>query len=322
MIPLRDTIPRKNYPVVTHALIGVNLLVFLVQMSQGPYIDRFIYTYGLVPARYTVPAVAAVFGPFHQVFAFISFMFLHGGLWHLVGNMWFLFIFGDNVEDRLGHLRYIIFYLACGIGSGIAHLFLNRYSTVPVIGASGAIAGIMGAYFISYPRAKILTLIPILFIPYFVEISAVFFLGVWLLIQLLNAAGIIGRSSGIAWWAHVGGFVLGIVLLKAFTLMPDIGLSRQVSRMTQVKASPRLQVIRPVGLGDDPHLYGTINVTAHEARKGASKLISVSNGLRKRLLRVSIPARIEEGSLLRLRGIGKRIGTDQYGDLLLKVTIV
>ena len=112
MIPLRDTIPAKNYPVVTHALIGINILIFLVQMSQGAHLDRFILTYGLVPARYTVDEVGVYFTVFQQAFAFISFMFLHGGIWHLVGNLWFLYIFGDNVEDRLGHLRYILFYLA------------------------------------------------------------------------------------------------------------------------------------------------------------------------------------------------------------------
>ena len=320
MIPLRDTIPAKNYPVVTHALIGINILIFLVQMSQGAHLDRFLLTYGLVPARYTIDEVAAHFTGFQQLFAFISFMFLHGGFWHLIGNLWFLYIFGDNVEDRLGHLRYIVFYLGCGIASGIAHLLLNRYSTAPTIGASGAIAGIMGAYFLSYPRAKILTLIPILFIPWFIEIPAFYFLAAWLLFQLINAAGIIG-GSGIAWWAHVGGFIFGMLALKTLDYLPKTGLSGRVNQMTQVKGSPRLQVIRPVGLGSDPHLYGSIVITAHEARGGARKLVSISKGPKKRLFRVTIPARIADGKMLRLRGMGKQIGTDQFGDLLLKVTI-
>ena len=323
MIPLRDTIPARNYPLVTHILIGINILVFVVQMTQGPHLDRFIYTYGLVPARYSIDAVAGHFSGFQQAFAFISFMFLHGGFWHLIGNLWFLHIFGDNVEDRLGHLRYIVFYLSCGIASGIAHLLLNRYSTIPTIGASGAIAGIMGAYFITYPKAKILTLIPIFFIPYFIEISAFYFLGIWLLIQLLNAAGIFGGATGgIAWWAHVGGFIFGMLILKALAAMPRIGLSSKVGRMTRVKSSPRLQVIRPVSLGDDPHLYGTVNITRHEALNGARKMISISRGSGKRLLRVSIPAKINDGKILRLRAMGKQIGTDQFGDLMLKVTIV
>jgi len=323
VIPLRDTIPARNYPLVTHILIGINILVFVVQMTQGTHLDRFIYTYGLVPARYSLDAAAARFSAFQQAFAFVSFMFLHGGFWHLIGNLWFLHIFGDNVEDRLGHLRYIVFYLSCGIASGVAHLLLNPYSTIPTIGASGAIAGIMGAYFITYPRAKILTLIPIFFIPYFIEISAFYFLAIWLLIQLLNAAGIFGGATGgIAWWAHIGGFVFGMLILKALNAVPRIGLSSKVGRITRVKSSPRLQVIRPVSLGDDPHLYGTINITRHEALSGARKMISISRGSGKRLLRVSIPAAVADGKILRLRAMGKQIGTDRFGDLMLKVNIV
>ena len=321
MIPLRDTIPAKNYPVVTHALIGINLLVFLVQMTQGAHLDRFVFTYGLVPARYTVDEVAAHFNGFQQAFAFVSFMFLHGGFWHLLGNLWFLYIFGDNVEDRLGHLRYVLFYLGCGIASGVAHLLLNRYSTVPTIGASGAIAGIMGAYFLSYPRARILTLIPILFIPWFIEIPAFYFLAIWLLIQLVSATGVIGSGGGIAWWAHIGGFVFGMLALKTLDYLPKTGLTSKVNRLTRVKGSPRLQVIQPVGLGPDPHLYGTISITEHEARAGTRKVVSISRGLKKRLFRVTIPARISDGKMLRLRGMGKQIGTDRFGDLLLKVTV-
>ena len=321
MIPLRDTIPAKNYPVVTHTLIGINILIFMVQMTQGAHLDRFIFTYGLVPARYTIDEVAVYFSVFQQAFAFISFMFLHGGIWHLIGNLWFLYIFGDNVEDRLGHLRYIIFYLGCGIASGAAHLLINRYSTVPTIGASGAIAGVMGAYFLCFPKSKILTLIPILFIPWFVEISAFFFLGAWLLYQLIRAIGIIGNVGGIAWWAHIGGFVFGMVALKALDYLPRTGLSNKVSRVTQVKGSPRLQVIRPVGLGSDPHLYGTITITGHEADTGTRKMVSISRGVKRKLFRVTIPPQITDGKMLRLRGLGKQIGTDQFGDLLLKVTV-
>ena len=164
MIPIRDTIPTKNFPVVNLTLIAMNVAIFLLQISQGPELCRFIYFYGLVPARYSVPQIASYFSPGQQLFSLVSFMFLHGGFWHLLGNMWSLYIFGDNVEDRLGHLRYIIFYLLCGMASGISHLLLNLNSNVPTIGASGAIAGIMGAYFILHPFSKILTLIPIIFI--------------------------------------------------------------------------------------------------------------------------------------------------------------
>ncbi|MFC1592156.1 rhomboid family intramembrane serine protease, partial [Thermodesulfobacteriota bacterium] len=167
MIPLRDTTPCKNYPVVNTGLILLNILVYLLQQGQGRELDRFFYLYGLVPARYTVPEIAAYFSFSEQLLSLFTFMFLHGGLLHLAGNLWTLYIFGDNIEDRLGPLRYLVFYLLCGLGSGLFHLMLNSHATVPVIGASGAIAGVMGAYFILYPAARILTLIPIFIIPYF-----------------------------------------------------------------------------------------------------------------------------------------------------------
>lgn len=157
MIPIRDTAPSHNYPVVTMTLIGINVVVYLLEMAQGPELNRFIHLYGLVPARYTVDRIAAYYTLPQQVFAWLSFMFLHGGFWHLLGNMWTLYIFGDNVEDHLGHLRYLVFYLLCGLVSGISHMVLNMQSPVAVIGASGAIAGVMGAYFLLHPNAKILT---------------------------------------------------------------------------------------------------------------------------------------------------------------------
>ncbi|CAB1081952.1 FIG056164: rhomboid family serine protease [Olavius algarvensis Delta 1 endosymbiont] len=169
MIPLRDTTPAKNVPVVNYTLIGINVVVFLIQMSQGAEWDRFVFTYGLVPARYSIPQLSDYFSAQQQVIAFVTFMFLHGGFWHLLGNMWSLYIFGDNVEDRLGPPGYLVFYLICGIASGVSHLVLNLHSNLPTIGASGAIAGVMGAYLILHPRSKILTLIPIFFIPYFIE---------------------------------------------------------------------------------------------------------------------------------------------------------
>jgi membrane associated rhomboid family serine protease len=205
MIPIRDTIPARNYPIVNTTIIGINILVYLIQMGQGPAPDRFIYIYGLVPARYSVSQIASYFSAYQQVFSFLSFMFLHGGFWHLLSNMWSLYIFGDNVEDCLGPLRYLLFYLLCGIASGLSHLLLNLNSNIPIIGASGAIAGTMGAYFILHPKSKILTLIPIFFIPYFVEIPAFFFIGIWFVLQLINAAAIHAAITPVAWWAHIGG---------------------------------------------------------------------------------------------------------------------
>jgi membrane associated rhomboid family serine protease len=321
MIPLRDTIRSRNYPVINTLLISTNALVFLIQLSQGPQEARFIYTYGLVPARYSVPEVAAHFTSFQQVFAFLSFMFLHGGFWHILGNMWFLYIFGDNVEDRLGPFRYLLFYLFCGWASGLFHLLLNWQSPVPTIGASGAIAGVMGAYLILFPRSKILTLIPILFIPYFVEISAFFFLGIWFFLQFLGAAGSGAQGGGIAWWAHVGGFAAGIILLKVSQRIPQIGLTGRMREATLKTGTPRLQVAEAYDSPEDPHLYGTITLAPGEARLGARKLISVKWGFRSRILRVSVPSGIGEGTVLRLAGLGKLMPDGKKGDLLLRIMI-
>ncbi len=322
MIPIRDTIPSKNYPVVNHTIIGINVALYLFEMSQGANLDRFIYIYGLVPARYSVPQIAAYFSTFQQFFSLFSFMFLHGGFFHLLGNMWFLYIFGDNIEDRLGPFRYIAFYLLCGITSGLSHLVLNFHSTMPTIGASGAIAGVMGAYLILHPHAKILTLIPIIIIPWFVEIPAFFFLGLWFVLQFLNATGTHGGAGGIAWWAHIGGFVFGIVFLKILLALPETGATDRLRRVTAKKKTHRLQVIRPIGPGKDPHLYGTLNVTSFEALVGTKKLVNIPWGFQKRMVKVIVPAGVTEGSKLRLKGLGKTTSDGQRGDLYLKVAIV
>ena len=255
MFPIRDTLSSKNYPIVNNAIIGVNVLVFLLQMMQGGQEDRFIYVYGLVPARYSIPHIASYFSMGQQLFSLISFMFLHGSFWHLLGNMWSLYIFGDNIEDRLGSLRYLVFYLLCGVTSGMFHLLLNLSSNIPTIGASGAIAGVMGAYFLLFPGARILTLIPILFIPFFLEIPAYFYLGIWFLLQFLSAAGADSSAGGIAWWAHIGGFISGMILLKVFHILPDTGFNRQLRQATEKRKTPILQVIRTSGAGSDSNLY-------------------------------------------------------------------
>ena len=321
MIPLRDTTPTRNYPVVNTAIIGLNVVVYLIQHLQGSEINRFIYIYGLVPARYSIPQFAEYFTVSQQAFSLVSFMFLHGSFWHILGNMWSLYIFGDNVEDRLGPIRYALFYLLCGIASGLSHLVLNLHSNVPTIGASGAIAGVMGAYFILHPRSKILTLIPIFFIPYFINIPAFIFLGLWFLLQFINAAGSQGTAAGIAWWAHIGGFVFGMIFLKLFTALPHTGVSGRMHRYTAKKKTPRLQVIRPVSSGEDPHRYGLIKITPHEAVSGTRKLVNIPLGFQKRLINVRVPAGIKEGTVLRLKGLGQRVGASQSGDLYLKVNI-
>ena len=321
MIPLRDALPSKNYPVVNHAIIGINVVVFLVQMAQGADLNRFIYVYGLVPARYSVPQLTDYFSIGQQVFAFLSFMFLHGGFWHLLGNMWSLYIFGDNIEDSLGSVRYLVFYLLCGFSSGLAHLVLNLQSNIPTIGASGAIAGVMGAYLILYPHAKILTLIPIIFIPWFIEIPAYFFIGIWFVLQLINAASSHGDVAGIAWWAHIGGFLFGILFLKLFQLLPSTGVTRKIRPLTTKRKTPRLQLIRPVGPGSDANLYGTIVITPFEAQAGSRKLVNIPWGFHKRPIAVIVPPGMREGKTLRLRGLGKQMPDGEKGDLFLKVQV-
>jgi hypothetical protein len=321
MLPIRATIQSKSYPVINTALIAANVLFYLIEMAQGDMLDRFIIIYGLVPARYSVPEISALFSSGQQVFSFISFMFIHGGFWHLLGNMWTLYIFGGNVEERLGPFRYLLFYLLCGVASGFSHLFLNLYSQVPTVGASGAIAGVMGAYFLLYPKSRILTLIPIFFIPYFVELPAYIFLGVWFLIQFVSAAGAAGTGGGIAWWAHIGGFIFGMIFLKLFIQIPETKFTQMVRRKTYKKKTPRLQVIHTAGSANDPHLYGTITVTRQEAFLGTRKLVNIPWGFQKRIFRVTIPPGISDAGTLRLAGLGKQAGGNKRGDLYLKVVV-
>lgn len=321
MIPLRDATPARNYPIVNTAIIAVNAVVYCLQLLQGPEINRFIYIYGLVPARYTVTPIGDYFTTGQQLFSFVSFMFLHGSFWHILGNMWSLYIFGDNVEDRLGPIRYALFYLLCGVTSGLSHLILNLNSNLPTIGASGAIAGVMGAYFILHPRSKILTLIPIFFIPYFLDIPAYIFLGLWFLLQFISAAGSHAGSGGIAWWAHIGGFIFGMLFLKLFSALPDTGMSRRMRQLTAKRKTPRLQLIHPASSGEDPHSYALIKISAYEAQTGTRKLVNIPVGFQKRIFRVRVPAGIQEGTVLRLKGLGQRLRSGEIGDLYLKVTI-
>ena len=221
MIPIKDNIPHRYTPFVTYFLIAVNVLIFFYEISLPPEVlNRFFYTFGMVPARYSHPEWAYFMGlHFDNYWPFFTCMFLHGGWFHIISNMWVLWLFGDNVEDRLGHFGFLTFYIICGIISSFTHYYFNMNATVPVIGASGAIAGVMGAYFIMFPKSRILTIIPIFFIPFFIEIPAVIFLGFWFLSQLLSggASLFLGSNvSSIAWWAHVGGFVAGMLLHKIF----------------------------------------------------------------------------------------------------------
>ncbi len=220
MIPLKDDIPSDSFPYVNYSLIALNVFFFFVELAQGPGLLKFIYQYGFVPLRFTVylsdpnvPFLTAI-GPI------FSSMFLHGGWLHLIGNMLYLYIFGDNVEDVLGHFRYAIFYLLCGFTAALVQYTLHPHSTVPMIGASGAIAGVLGAYFVLFPFARIYTLVVIFFFIEVIAVPAFFYLFFWFLLQLLNGSAVLAFSGvqgqGIAWWAHIGGFLAGIALVLMF----------------------------------------------------------------------------------------------------------
>jgi len=219
MIPIKDSPRARRFPLVNVGLIVANALVFWLELTMAPArLDGFIHRFGIVPSRLW----AVDFSSFWEVGAatvpVLTSMFIHGGWVHFLGNMLFLWIFGDNVEDRLGHIGYAVFYLLGGAAAAAAHVVLGGPTTVPTIGASGAIAGVMGAYLILYPRARVVTLLPVFFYAYFIEIPAWFYLGVWLLLQLFSGALSLGAASagGVAWWAHLGGFVAGVVLILIF----------------------------------------------------------------------------------------------------------
>jgi membrane associated rhomboid family serine protease len=218
MFPLKDDNPTTITPIVTWMLIAFNTAIFLFQLSLGPGGRQFVYQYGAIPAVVTgqasLPKDFAAIPPFLSIF---TSMFLHGGWIHLIGNMWYLWIFGNNIEEAMGGLRYLFFYFVCGFAASMSHILLNAGSTLPSIGASGAIAGVLGAYLLLYPRARVLTLIVLIFFIRLLYIPAGFILGFWFFLQLINssAAGSQG-SGGVAVWAHIGGFIAGLLLVGIF----------------------------------------------------------------------------------------------------------
>ena len=212
MIPLYDTIRPRQFPFINWLLILANAAVFWYELQLGDSALRnFIFTWGLIPER-------LMSDPQGQWMTIFSSMFLHGGWFHVISNMWVLYIFGDNVEDRVGSIRYLIFYLLGGMAAAALQTFVRPGSNVPMIGASGAIAGVLGAYLVSFPGARIASLVPILFIFTIVEIPALIFLLFWFISQLYSGLFAIqgGMSSGIAWWAHIGGFIFGLVMVPFF----------------------------------------------------------------------------------------------------------
>jgi membrane associated rhomboid family serine protease len=316
MIPLRDTIQSKTYPIIRNAIIGINVLVFLWQLGQGPYLERVVNLYGIVPIRYSNPNLSGDYTFLQQVFPFFSYMFLHGGWFHLLGNMWFLYIFGDNVEDRLGPSRFVAFYILSGIAAVLIHLATNWHSRLPTIGASGAIAGVMGAYFLLFPRSRVLTMVPIFFFPLLFELPAVFFLGYWVIIQFLFASISHGQAGGVAWWAHIGGFIFGLATIRLFLAFPTTGISKRLA--LQRRSTPRFQRIRPMPERDlDTH--GTLVITSREALLGARKFVTIP--YRRRTVVVTIPREMRDGSRLRLRGMGRISPDGRHADLYLTVKI-
>ena len=204
MFPYRDANPSERFPIVTVVIIVVNVLAFLWELSLGAELERSLFRFGVVPQN-----------GFHPLSYFTS-IFLHGGWFHLISNMWWLWIFGDNVEDRLGRFRYFLFYLACGLLAGITHTAFNLHSALPAVGASGAVAGVLGAYLVFFPHAKVQTLVPFFLYYEVVELPALFVLGFWFLAQFLSgsaAIAVTSSSGGVAWWGHVGGFMAGIALV-------------------------------------------------------------------------------------------------------------
>lgn len=220
MIPLKDTIRSRSFPLVNWLIIAINTVVFFIELGLTPQgLQQFIMAFGVVPASLD-PARPLSLVPL------FTHMFLHGGWFHFLSNMWVLFIFGDNVEDRLGSSRYLFFYLLGGLVAGAIQAVSAPGSQTPAIGASGAIAAVMGAYFLFYPRARVTTLIPIFIFPWFVDIPAIIYLGFWFVSQLfsgVSALAAAGTSAGgVAWWAHIGGFLFGLLMGKLFSLgRPD-----------------------------------------------------------------------------------------------------
>jgi rhomboid family protein len=220
MFPLRDENPSQTVPVITRALIVLNAAVFVYELMLGPDLKIFTYTWGMVPARLTLAVQygeESIAGP---GLTLLTSMFLHGGWLHLVGNMWYLWIFGDNVEDRLGHARYLLFYIASGLVAALLHYALNPGSQLPTVGASGAIAGVLGGYLVTFPHARVVTLVP--FFPFFqvMALPAVVVLGLWFVMQFFSGFLSLGFATGggVAWWAHIGGFAFGLIGMRLLSV--------------------------------------------------------------------------------------------------------
>ena len=221
MIPLKDINRSERTPFVTVTLILLNGLVFIYELSLGQkMLTQLVFNFGVVPSFFLNPDYWKSSGLAAGLFPLLSSMFLHGGWLHFLGNMLYLWVFGDNVEDRVGHIRFLFFYLICGFAAAFLHVFTNPSSSLPTVGASGAIAGVLGAYLVLFPGARVLTLVPIFFFFQLIELPALIFLGFWFVMQFFSGAisltGGETQMGGTAWWAHIGGFVAGVLMIWRF----------------------------------------------------------------------------------------------------------
>ena len=217
MIPIRDTAPCHSRPLVTWGLMAICITIFVsMKLMPDQMSYRLLNLYGMVPIRYTNPYYGL---PFDGYLSFLTSLFLHGNWLHLIMNMWFLWIFGDNVEDRMGRLPFLIFYLVCGLLATFLQWFFDPELAIPVVGASGAIAGVLAAYFFLYPLERVVVWVPLFFLPIVIHIPAIAFLGLWVLVQLHSATTAMlfeGTAVDVAWWAHLGGFIAGTILYRLF----------------------------------------------------------------------------------------------------------
>lgn len=224
MFPIQTGVPYRTAPFVTWWLIAINVAIFVYQSGLSPFaLERFLERYALIPGRYFSSSWFPPPAEFADYLPFATNMFLHGGWLHLIVNMWMLYLFGPAVEDRLGRVRYLLFYLACGVAASITHAHFNAESLVPALGASGAIAGVIGCFVRLFPLANLIVVIPILFVPLFFELPALVFVALWFAIQLVQGAVELIRppvGGGIAWWAHIGGFVAGLLLTPLLVRSP------------------------------------------------------------------------------------------------------
>ena len=217
MIPIRDTIHSRSFPIVNWLIIIFNVLVFFIQANLPvSRLEGFIGTYALVPSSVDL-------GNPLSWYPFFTHFWLHASLWHLISNVWILYIFGDNVEDRLGSFRYLLFYVLGGISAGLLQYFFSVGSVIPILGASGAIAAVMGAYFLFFPNSRVVTLVPIFFFGWFINVRSIVYIGIWFITQVFSGITSLGMPGsmevgGVAWWAHIGGFLFGLLLAKPFTI--------------------------------------------------------------------------------------------------------